>query len=710
MVRRRRWGFLAIARIVMLFCMGLVVAFIIAISQIDLEKMRGSILSVLQNATGLPVEIDGAVSWKLSLRPRIELNKVRVPNAEWAKHKDAFVAEKIDVTLDLISLFQARPTIQNVKIYDATVCLEKNTDGVYSVLSSKVSKQPAASGAQSAPAPSKFPFEDPGLGGVEVHNLTAHIVDKSYKLTGFQIRYIPTSDSREYSGWIKNKTDVFPFILTYSPYNAERKVYPVRVAFGASGDALIANVALEGTSHAPIDFIVKGNIPDIAAVGRLLNVKLSNIPTVKVNMAGGLDRTKLTLRKSSIVVRGNELTISGNWDFGAPRQAINLDISSKSINLVQVFPTWYDGKWVRPDRELNAFKDTPLFGRELSQFNIKLHAKINNLIVYRDLDLRDIDLTAKLVDNIARVDATLSMGGGQIELAADGQIDGEGRIFAKAAGRGRSISVGQILTEVRETDLISELPTNFDVFLEGNGTNLSELMSTVTGPVQIKSADGGYAYSTLVSYMYGTDFLTTLRHAIQDSFSSEKKHNRIKIKCVALNAKLRNGVFDTQQGVAVETNAINLRLAGRLNLGAERLRMALTTVPVRGLKLSLTGNVVNSIEITGNLAEPDIKISGAAVAGKVASATGLGLLLAPLTGGIGLVAGAGVGLLAGDLLENWLADDHPCETAMQRGAPSLRDDPEWMGLPVGDLQSTIMKTDVTTQEEQETKGKAEKNV
>lgn len=435
------------------------------------------------------------------------------------------------------------------------------------MLSAKLAKPTTVSDSQSAHIPSKFPFEDPGLGGVEVRNLTAHIMDETYKLTGFQIRYVPTSDSREYSGWIKNKTDVFPFILTYLPYNAERKVYPVRVAFSASGDALIANIALEGTSHAPIDFIIKGDIPDIAAVGRLLNMHLSTIPTVKVNMAGGLDRTKLTLRKSSIAVRGNELTVSGSWDFGTARQAINLDISSKSINLVQVFPTWYDGKWMRPDRELNAFKDTPLFGRELSQFNIKVHAKINNLIVYRDLDLRDIDLTAKLVDHVARVDGTLSIGGGQIELAADGQVDGEGRIFAKAAGRGRNVSIGQILTEVRETDLISELPTNFDMYLEGNGTNLSELMSTVTGPVQIKSADGGYAYSTLVSYMYGTDFLTTLRHAIQDSLSSEKKHNRIKIKCVALNAKLRNGVFDTQQGVAVETNAINLRLAGQLNLG-----------------------------------------------------------------------------------------------------------------------------------------------
>ena len=118
--------------------------------------------------------------------------------------------------------------------------------------------------------------------------------------------------------------------------------------------------------------------------------------------------------------------------------------------------------------------------------------------------------------------------------------------------------------------------------------------------------------------------------------------------------------------------------------------MSLTTVPVRGLKLSLTGNVVNSMEFSGNLAEPDIKISGAAVAGKVASATGIGLLLAPFTGGISLVAGAGVGLLAGDLLENWLADDHPCETAMKRGAPANKQDPYWLNLPVNDLVNNIL--------------------
>jgi hypothetical protein len=44
------------------------------------------------------------------------------------------------------------------------------------------------------------------------------------------------------------------------------------------------------------------------------------------------------------------------------------------------------------------------------------------------------------------------------------------------------------------------------------------------------------------------------------------------------------------------------------------------------------------------------------------------------------------------LLENWLADSHPCETALERGAPLYRDDPEWLGEPVSELINTVIKT------------------
>lgn len=690
----KRGIFFTIMRILTLFVMGLAVAVVIALSQVNLETLRGNVLAILQDATGLPVEIDGGVSWKFSLRPQVELNQVRVRNADWARHEYAFSAEKIDVTLNLISLFQARPTIQNVKIYDATICLEQNDKGQYSV-TPFASDAPAAVATSTEvstvkPAPPKYPFEDPGLGGVEVKNLVAHILDSSFSLAGFQIRYVPSDDAREYAGWLKFDRDVFPFIVSYSEYNAERKVYPVRIAFSTGGDALIANIALEGTSRAPIDFIIKGDIPDVAALGDVFNLGLAQMPTMKVNITGGFDRKKLAFRNSSLTVRGNEIAFSGDIDWSKKVLAINANIESGAINLMELFPELYGRKWIRPDRELNVFKDVSLYGQEFLKFNLNLNAVVDNLIVYRDLNIQDIDLALNLKDGRARIDATTSIGGGAIRVGGDVDIDTTGRMYIKVGGIGREISVGEILNQVRTSDFISELPVNFETYLEANGTNLSELMQTITGPLQVYSVAPGYAHSALVANMYGTDFLTTLRHSIQDLFRSEKKYNQIKISCVALNTKLRSGIAETQHGVAAETNAINVRLAGSLDLGDENMKISLTTVPVRGLKLSLTGNVVNSIEITGNLAEPDIKISGAAVAGKVASATGIGLLLAPFTGGIGLVAGAGVGLLAGDLLENWLADDHPCETAMERGAPARRDDPQWLNVPVNDLVNGIL--------------------
>ena len=686
-----------VLRIIGLFFMGLIIALFVALSQVKLETLRGDVLSILRDATGLPVEIDGAVSWKFSLRPRIELNQVRVLNASWAKEKYAFSAEKIDVRLNLLSLFRDRPTIQNVRIHDAVLNIEKNSDGAYSIEPFKKSDDAdLATDTENTDAVNtvvqpEYPFEDPGLGGVQVRNLVANVFGDTYKIVGFSVRYVPKDEEREYAGWIKSDQDVFPFIVSYSRYNAERKIYPVRIALATGGDALIANIALEGTSRAPIDFKIKGDIPDIASFGRLFNLDLAYMPAITVNMAGGVDRKKLTLRKSSLSVRGTNLNVSGFVDWSGRTPSYKVEIESKSINLMELFPELYSGhKRLHLNRELNAFKDIPLYGKDMLGLELSVRLIADNFIVYRDLNIRDLDVSAKLKNNHIRIDGTSIFSGGNIRIGADADIDNNGRIFMQAAAAGRNLSVGTLLHQLRIDNLISDLPVNIEAYARANGRDLSEVMQTITGPVQAYSIGAGYAHSELVSYMYGADFLTNLRHSIQDLFRTDKKYNQMKISCVAVNTKLRDGLAQTRQGVAVETNAINVRLAGDVDLGDETMHLALTTVPVRGIKLSLTGNVVNSIEITGNLSEPDIKISGAAVAGKVASATGIGLLLAPFTGGIGLVAGAGVGLLAGDLLENWLADDEPCKTALERGAPPMRGDPEWLNAPLTELIDGVL--------------------
>ena len=80
-------------------------------------------------------------------------------------------------------------------------------------------------------------------------------------------------------------------------------------------------------------------------------------------MAGGLDRKKLTVRKSSVNINGTELTVSGVYDWGKSIPVIDAYVYSHKFDLTTMFPSNPLRKHVRPNRELNVFKDIPLFGK-----------------------------------------------------------------------------------------------------------------------------------------------------------------------------------------------------------------------------------------------------------------------------------------------------------------------------------------------------------
>jgi len=684
MTRRRKIRFWL--RLLGIIFFGMVVAVVIALSQVNLESLRGNVVSVLRNATGYPVQIDGIVSWKFSLRPRIELNQIRIPNADWAKQKYGFSAERMDVTLDLISLLRDRPTIRSIKLYDTAIRIEKNDKGESSL-------QPIAKSNDDdkdenvEKSLNRFPVPDSPFEKIELSSLLFDDGGNKFFVSGAQLRYVHLKNQREYHGWLRPRDNVYPFIIVLDEYNEERKVYPVKIALSTGGNALIANVALESSSKMPIDFVVKGDIVDVGIVKDLFDIDLTGLPKISVNIAGGLvDKHKLVVRKSSILLRDTDMNISGSCDWGQKIPVLKANISSKNVSLLTLVPEMYSG-WVRPNRELNVFHDINLHGSDIRKFDLDVKIDFKNFIVYRDMNLKNtkIDLTYK--NEKGRVDAYMVIANGLMHVGGDFTIDDTGRIFLKAGVKANGLTLGKLMDEIRIRDFIVGVPLDLYGYFELNGRNMSEWMQTITGPVRAYSVDKGYAYPRLVENIYGADVLTSLRHNIQDLFNDDKKHDKAKITGVAVNVKLRNGDIETRNGVAIETNSINARLAGDLNLGAETIDLALTTVPVRGLKLSITGNVVNTVEIIGNLAEPDIKINGAALTGKVVSATGLGLLLIPFTGGASFVAG----LLAGGLLENWLADSEPCKTALKKGAPVEEGDPEWMDTPIQELVEPMLQ-------------------
>ena len=683
--RRYLW----VLRIIALFFMGLIVAIGVALSQVDLESLRGNILSILRESSNMPVEIDGKISWHFSLRPEIELNDIRIPNAEWAKNKNMFSAKKIDVRLDLLSLLKSHPVIRHITIYDAKIAIEKNENGENSIVFNKSQtseKSPDTEKKEIA----KYPVKQLPFGGMDIEKVSVNLYGDKYELSSFGISNYMRNDNREFSGWVKPYNTNLPFVVQFSEYNTERKIYPVRIAFATGAQPLIADIALEGTSKMPIDFILRGEIPNLKKSGKWFNVDMVNLPNLKINIAGGIDRKKVSFRKSSISLNGSSVNFSGTYDWSKSVPVLKAKISSDMINLYKSFPEWYGvGKeWIHPDRELNVFKDIPLFGEFLYNMDAEVDVNLKHFIVYRRLDLANLDAKIRIKNHTGRVDASLVIGDGKTDLVLLTDIYENGFYDATLAATGNKIYVGEIIDQVDVKDIISGLPVNINLYVKARGKNMSEIMQTITGPVLVYSVDKGFAHADLVAYMYGGDFLTTLRHSVEDMFTGNKR-DMIQISSAVVNVILRDGLIVTQNGVAVESKVINLRLAGSLDLGKENIQLSLATVPVRGIKLSLSGNLVNALQITGNLAEPNFKISGAAVAGKVGSAVGIGLLLSPLTGGLSLAGGLIAGVLAGDLLEGWLADEHPSKTAKKIGAPLKREDPDWMRQPVEILSSSL---------------------
>ncbi|MDR1826109.1 MAG: AsmA-like C-terminal region-containing protein, partial [Rickettsiales bacterium] len=300
------------------------------------------------------------------------------------------------------------------------------------------------------------------------------------------------------------------------------------------------------------------------------------------------------------------------------------------------------------------------------------------------------DLNAKIRD--ANADLTVNVGfmGGRVRAKALARADSDGALDVRAAGVIRDVAADEIMASLYYPDYISGLPMDADVYVKGSGKDLSELMGSITGSVRGVSSAGGYAHEKLISVLYGRDFLTSIKEGVEGIFSGRKK--QMPISCAAANLKIREGRFEMDKNVAVQTKAVNMRAVGWMDFANETMSISLNTTPVEGIKWSMTGNLVNSMEFAGNLAEPDLQLNRAAVAEKLVTAAGGAVVAAGLlTGGVGLLVGAGVGLVGREVIQNLREDDSPCRTAFGAGAPkSERGDPAFMIQPVDKLAQNFI--------------------
>ena len=133
---------------------------------------------------------------------------------------------------------------------------------------------------------------------------------------------------------------------------------------------------------------------------------------------------------------------------------------------------------------------------------VNVDLKIDDFIMYRNLNIQKLDMDVRGKNNKVRIDSNLSFAKGDVRFAIDADVDADGHIWSTVAFLGQGISVGDILHEVRVDDFLSGLPVNVELFVQANGKNMSEIMSTISDDMKWNIA---YDKGDMVIYPAGDD-------------------------------------------------------------------------------------------------------------------------------------------------------------------------------------------------------------
>src|SRR3984893_9707366 len=91
--------------------------------------LRGPLANSFGHQLGRPVAIAGDLNVKLGWTPRIEVDDVSIGNAPWSEEPQMVHVQRMNLRVELVSLFTGAPVVPTVELVEPQLLLEKNKDG-----------------------------------------------------------------------------------------------------------------------------------------------------------------------------------------------------------------------------------------------------------------------------------------------------------------------------------------------------------------------------------------------------------------------------------------------------------------------------------------------------------------------------------------------------------------------------------------------------
>ena len=568
-------------------------------SAVDPVKLTTLLVNSVKSSTGRDLKIAGPVS--LSFFPRISVSAERLSlsNATWADTPEMLTLNRIELNIKILPLLRGRVESANVKLSGLELFLQKNTSG------NRNWDMTAASA------------NDAGLPNVAVAD------NSSTNDSLVSMENISVLDAR-----IQYQAATGP----PSNYQVQR----LSLIEGGDKTAIALNMKIQEQA-----LELSGKTGSLSGLLKQWDVSSSHFP---------LDL--------NLILNGKAILIQGSVD-KSPKATptINLILSSKAfdwpsygVSTTQSSPTL---KVVKPlQQPIDPARVTQshyLFGNEAIPFNAlpqvkgKIEVNIASLGLAKRKPIENLHATLLLDGSSIDIPhLTLQMGKGSADIQVKLSHLNTASPILLAKGVTTDFTLENLLARVDPQSKVSggnmKLAFNIKTF----GVSLRQMAENSNGKIQASINQARMASNFLND---AGDFVVTLLDSMNPL---RKKSTETILECAVAYLPINNGQINIVNTVGVQTDRLDVVLAGSINLKTEAVNLTINPREKSGLTTGL--DLAGLVKMGGTLMDPKVGINQAGVVNSAIS-IGLGVL----TGGATILA---------ENARSMSNKSHPCRDAL----------------------------------------------
>jgi len=568
-------------------------------SAVDPVKLTTLLVNSVKSSTGRDLKIAGPVS--LSFFPRISVSAERLSlsNAAWAGTPEMLTLNRIELNIKMLPLLRGRVESTNVELSGLELFLQKNESGNRNWDMAIASSNDTAL---------------PSIAGVDTFSASDSLIS---------VENISVLDAR-----VHYQTAIGP-PLSY-------QIQRLSLIEGGARTAISLNMKIEEQA-----LELSGKTGSLSGLLKQWDVSPSHFP---------LDL--------NLILNGKAMLIQGSVD-KKPKvtPTINLALSSKifdwpfyGISTTHSSPTLKSTQPVQQSIEqARAPQSSYLFGNEripfdaLPQTKGKIEVNIASLGLPKRKPIENLHATLLLDGSsidIPHLTLQMEKGSADIQIKLSHLNTVSPIILAK--GVTKDLTLENFLARVDPYSKVSggNMKLAFDI--KTSGVSPHQMAENSNGKIQLSINQARLASNFLND---AGDFAVTLLDSMNPL---RKKSTETILECAVAYLPINNGQINIANSVGVQTDRLDIVLAGSINLKTEAVSLTINPREKSGLTTGL--DLAGLVKMGGTLMDPKVGINQAGVVNSAIS-IGLGVL----TGGATILA---------ENARSMSNKSHPCRDAL----------------------------------------------